>query len=201
MSQTLNPYSSAVAHHLPHRTRLRIPKSHRNEITIRKVEKAVLSVHGVKSVESRENTGSIIVQHDEKDNILQSIGDAIAKATPEIFEMLVEQEVKQVEDISLLAYLLGAGVSVLNREVARKTNNWFNLKVVLPASLLTAGVAKAVRDEGWLAEMPAWVLIYYAFDTYMKFHPMTPLKLEERMDDGGIHISGRSEHNRLQDES
>lgn len=184
MSRKLHPYTRGVAHHVRHRTRLRLPPSHRNQIALRSAEKAILSVPGVKSTEVKERTGSIVIHHDEKDNILEHIGDALAKAVPELFELLIAEEEAEVEGLSFVATLLGAGASVANREMARKTDNWLNMKVIIPLAFLAAGIRKGLQNEAWMAEVPAFVLIYYAFDSYMKFHPMVPPALVEHSENG-----------------
>ena len=78
----------------------------------------------------------------------------------------------EVPGLSIIAGLIGAGASSFNKHVNEATDSWLDLKVLLPLGLLGAGVYKALRTANWLGQVPAFVLFYYAFDSYMKFHPV-----------------------------
>ena len=67
-----------MAHHLPHRTRLRVPDVHRGKKTMRQLNESLLKVPGVKSVKVNERTGSIVVHHDEDHRMLEAMGEAIS---------------------------------------------------------------------------------------------------------------------------
>ena len=58
----------------------------------------------------------------------------------------------------------------IDTSVANATGNVLDLKTIVPLGLLAAGLYKAARDHAWWGEVPAFVLFYYAYDSYMKFH-------------------------------
>jgi hypothetical protein len=50
------------------------------------------------------------------------------------------------------------------------TNNAIDLKMLVPVGFFAAGVIQSRRHLGWFNQMPAWMLFYFAYDAYMKFH-------------------------------
>ncbi len=50
------------------------------------------------------------------------------------------------------------------------TNNYLDLKTLLPVAFLVGGIYQASKTRAWWNQVPAWVLFYYAFDSYVKFH-------------------------------
>jgi len=172
MPNKLTVDSYGVTHHLPHRTRLRLPKSQRHAHVMTKVKDRLKKVPGVKEVHVNERTGSILIEHDEKQNVLENLGTAVQEVAGDLFDSLVEMQDKEVPGLSIVAHLVKSQASKLDTKVATATDNWLDLKTLLPVALLGAGVVTAVREQAWLGlgEIPAFVFFWYAYDAYMKFH-------------------------------
>lgn len=169
-----------VVHHLPHRTRLRVPKGHKRAEAVRTIKKKLKTVPGVQEVSVNERTGSVLVQHDESSNTHDLLGTALEECAGELFEALLDVEEVEFPGLSIIAHFLKSSMGHLDDRVAENTNNWLDLKMLVPIGLFAAGLYKAVRDRGWWGEVPAFVLFYYAYDSYLKFHPAVQTALQEQ---------------------
>ncbi len=159
-----------VRHHLPHRTRLRVPKQHRQDKTFSELESRLKKVRGVKDVEINPKTGSVLIHHHAKENVLDELGLAVQEIAAELFEAIFEIEEAEVPGLSILSKMVKSHLSKMDTSVASATGNVIDLKTVVPVSLALAAVFKGIRDKAWIGEVPAFVLFYYAYDSYMKFH-------------------------------
>jgi len=74
--------------------------------------------------------------------------------------------------VSLVAQLVGKRFNNINNYLARTTNNYLDLKMLLPVAFLAGGIYQTSKNRAWLADVPAWVLFYYAYDSYLKFHSL-----------------------------
>ena len=164
-------HTKGLAHHLPHRTRYRVARKHRDEASVRRIRDSVLAVPGVKSVEVNDRTGSVLVHHEERSGILDSLSAALGGVGEDIFEEIIDTGLDEiVPGGSIIAHLIKQRVGSANSSVAQLTNNMVDLKMLLPMGFLTAGIFQASRNRNWLDQVPAWVLFYYAYDSYLKFH-------------------------------
>ncbi len=170
MTRNLHPKSKAVAHHLPHRTRLRLPRGHRDAATIAKLHKTISDTKGVQSVEINSRTGSVLIHHDEDPEVLNKVGDALEEVAGELFEAILEAEGVEIPGLSIIAHVIRESLSHVDNHLANATNNLIDLKMLVPVSFFGAGVIQARRNLGWFNQMPAWMLFYFAYDAYMKFH-------------------------------
>lgn len=159
---------SSVSHHLPHRTRIRVPRRHRQTATLNKIQKRLIKVPGVQSVEVNERTGSVLVHHDTQENTLELINSAVAEVAAEIFEIAAEAE---APGFSTLAGLLRTRVHSLNSSVAQATDQKVDLRSAVPIFLLGASLVRFIQEKSWWGEVPAFVLFYYAWDSFLKLNP------------------------------
>jgi len=87
-----------------------------------------------------------------------------------LFEAVLEVEGIELPGLSLFAHLIRQKLGKIDDHLARATNNVIDLKMLVPVLFFGAGIFQARRNRGWLDQVPAWVLFYYAYDAYMKFH-------------------------------
>jgi hypothetical protein len=160
-----------LAHHLPHRTRYRVSTKHRDDETAGRIRDSIMAVPGVSSVEVNQRTGSVLVHHEERPGILESISSALDRLGEDIFEEVFEGGLDEiVPGASLFGHLIRKHVAQADSKVADLTNNLLDLKMLLPICFFGAGIFKVSRNRNWLDQVPAWVLFYYAYDSYLKFH-------------------------------
>lgn len=173
--RTAHPHIRVV-HHLPERTRLRLPPEQRHSGRLASVSQALQDVPGIHDVETNYKTGSLVVHHDPDPSILSSIGHSLEDMLGLALE-LGEDGVEDGGGASILSHLVQGTVSRLDGNVSNATGSWLDLKMLVPMALVGAGVTRATESGiGW-ANIPAFVFFYYALDTYIKFHrqPGEPL--------------------------
>ena len=159
-----------VTHHLPHRTRYRLAIHHRTPGTVTRIQESILKVPGVKKVEFNERTGSLLVHHDENPEILPMLGTILENIAGDLFVEITEADLAFLPGVSLLAQLVKKRFGKINDYVLRKTNNYLDLKMLLPIGFVAAGIYQTSKNKAWFSQVPAWVLFYYAYDSYLKFH-------------------------------
>jgi hypothetical protein len=168
-------HKKGVSHHLPHRTRYRLPKRSRTKEVAQKIRDKVSKVPGVNDVEVNERTGSVLISHDEKPNILPDIHGAMDSVAFDLFEEVLEEEGEMlIPGFSIFAHMVKKRAKHFDETLAKKTNNYLDLKSLVPLAFLGAGLLRATKSKNVVGHVPALVLFYYAFDTYIKFHPPAP---------------------------
>lgn len=170
MSKKLSSETPGVSHHLPHRTRLRVSKHKRKSRSLKQVQDKLAKVPGVSGVEVNERTGSILVHHEEDNNVLELLGTALEEVAGDLFETSLEVEEAEVPGLSIIAHAVKKQMGLLDTSVATATGNMIDLKTVVPLGLLAAALYKVAKERVWWGDVPAFVLFYYAYDSYMKFH-------------------------------
>jgi hypothetical protein len=142
----------------------------------------------VQSVEVNERTGSVLVHHDSQDGTLESINSAVAEVASEIFEIAAEEEFPAV---STMAAYLRNRVRKLNSSVSHATDHKLDLRSGVPLFLLGASALRLVREGAFWGEVPAFVLFYYAWDSFLKLNPHAipgAYSGEPESDDGEAHL-------------
>jgi Heavy metal associated domain 2 len=176
--------SRVIAHHLPHRTRIKLPRSHRDAATIKKVTDSIRKVSTVKDVQINDRTGSVVVYHEEDTKILEHINGALGEVAGEVLEALIEAEGAEFPGLSLVGTLVSSFMGKADDKLADATNNVVDLKIMMPLAFLGAGFYQASRNAAWLSQVPAWVLFYFAYDSYTRFHGPGNLPGSERANIG-----------------
>ncbi len=172
MSGRLHAQSRGVAHHLPHRTRLRVPKEHRTKGQLENMADALRKAPGVQSVDVNHRTGSILVHHHEHPSIFNTFEKTIEESSGELFEALVEGGSLQVAGLTFAGHFIANFVSNLNEQLGEATNKQVNLRTLAPAAMLGLGLMRLKRGQGedLLMTVSPIVLFFYAFDLYWRFN-------------------------------
>lgn len=165
-----NGHMRGITHHVPHRTRYRLASHHRNDEMIDRVKNSLAKVPGINKIEYNQRTGSLLVHHDEIPGVLGRLGTLFGEIATDLFEELAEEEIAVVPGISLFADMIGRRFALIDQYVARRTNNYVDLKMVLPLVFATAGLLKFSREEKLFSQVPAYVFFYYAYDSFLKLN-------------------------------
>lgn len=181
----LHKYSRGVVHHLPHRTRLRIPAGHRDANTVRRIRDTLSTLPDVHSVEANERTGSVLIHHTTAEDILPTLGRAIETVALDLFESLLEVEEEALPSVSVIGHLIRSSVARANSGMSGYTGNSLDLKMLLPIAFFGLGLVQASRNERWWLQTPTYVLFYWAYDSFMKFHGPQMKTIAEHAGNGG----------------
>ena len=155
----------------PGRLRIRVRPERRRSDFMQRVQAHVGGKHGIKGVETNANTGSVTVKYDPSQH-----------SSADVWSMLrdlgVVAETVTGEDLPGLdaggSSETGAGivnaVSELDQQIAQLTGHKVDLKVIVPLGLGTLGAVQIAQNGLQFAEVPGYILIWYAFDTFFKLH-------------------------------
>lgn len=179
MTNKLSKTSIGVAHHSPGRTRLKIPKSHRNSKDLHKVKSALATVPGIKHVELNQETGSILVHHDHDMPVFDAIEKSIEAVAGDMLIALIEGE--RMEAMGVVG-LFGAATGLMGniaknlistaeydrKDIFRRKAS--EAKNLLPLAFLAAAAYKAYETRSFWAGTTPIVLAYWAFDSYWKLN-------------------------------
>jgi hypothetical protein len=177
MAAKLSPVSSGVVHSTAHRTRLKVPKDQRTPHNAKVVKDALLSVPGVKDVRVHEGSGNVVIEHDDRADIVENIGLALQEVAPELLAVLTAHTAGAGIGLSGLAAIGGFLGKILYDEQSKedaaadndKQDIKENLKRLVPWAFLGVGLMQLLEGEALLAGVPPLALFYWAFDTHWKF--------------------------------
>lgn len=124
----------------------------------------------IDNVEVNPRTGSMVVYHQEDEKVLESIDGALTEVASDLLEAVLEAEELEFPGLSIVAHVIGKFVGKANLKLSGATNNLLDLKILFPIGFFSAGLYQASRNRNWLGQVPAWVLFFYAYDAYMRFH-------------------------------
>ena len=176
MDQTLA--QGRVISHTPGRLRVRVPPAGRDG-QLARLQAGLADHPGIAAVETNAATGSVLVRYDpgvhsrtSAIRLLQAVGLEVAEGVATVATAL-----------PLGANSAGANsiITVLDdfdRRISRATAGRVDLKLLFPLGLGAIGVRQLLRVGLGLAEVPAYVLLWYAFDSFYKLHQARPVASE-----------------------
>lgn len=175
MVQSSPPASAAVVHSLPGRTRLKVPRAHRTPHAMARVREALQSVPGVRRVDVNATTGSVLVHHDAEAVKLDDVAESLEAGTDFVLALVPPRERAWVRaEVSTVAHRVRTAFTTLDASISDATAGWVDLKMLVPIALISAAAVQVTITEGNWTAVPPYVLLYYAFDTFMKCHQLIP---------------------------
>ncbi|MBS1993143.1 MAG: hypothetical protein JSS86_20300 [Cyanobacteria bacterium SZAS LIN-2] len=158
-----------VVHRLPHRTRIRMPKVHRTPGKMEKMGDRLSKIEGVKGVSVDHRTGSILLEHHEDPSFIEGLMASLEEAGDLFLSVMMEDSGPESE-LSIVSRFLKDTLGSANANVSASTRGFIDLRMIVPLSFLGAAIWKIRHTKEWMIEVPPYVLLYYAFDSYMKLH-------------------------------
>jgi Heavy metal associated domain 2 len=164
-----------VVHALPGRVRLRVSKVRGNPALARRAEKKLAQVPGIKQVEAKADTGSLLIHY--------NMEDLCAEASLEILQSSLGELFPEIDAVGLMAGLAclaeppGAGpglplaegitgtLSALNTRVSKLTGG-LDLKLIAPLALIALGLRGMWQSEKVAG--PSWSnLLWFGFASFV----------------------------------
>jgi hypothetical protein len=159
-----------VAHALPGRVRLKIPRVKENPELARQAQERLSRVPGIRKVKANPATGSLLILYDlamlASVETLGPLGEIFGELFPEVAEEELAaglQEMLETGDEAQPAgSLLGILPGLANPGLFRN----LNLNLLLPLSLLFLGVRRLTTSKE--NPFPAWYdYLWFAFSTFV----------------------------------
>jgi len=166
-----------VASHTPGRLRVRVHRSHRDPNALQAVAAQLEDQPGIQHVEVNADSGSVLVHYDHEkrsmDDVvgcLQDVGMLIGSVLEAGGDELPDVGGGGENGHSTTAAGLVGTMGDLDRRLSEMTGRKVDLKLLFPVALGAIGVRAAIANGIGFAEVPAYILIWYAFDAFWKFH-------------------------------
>ncbi len=171
----MTPKGLKVVHVLPDRIRLKADKVKGNPPFARQIEARLAKVPGIKQVEAKPDTGSILIYFSLGELLahgaLPALRDGFSELFPEIeaealalgFESLAEQLANTSPNPTSGGVL--HSLAAVNTQVSRLTGG-LDLKLLVPLTFLFFGVRSLFKTEK--VPFPAWYdYFWFAFSSFM----------------------------------
>jgi len=144
------------------------------------LKKSIEEQQGVHGVEVNQAAGSITVKYDEQTHGGTGIFDLLEALDVIVGSLLDAPQIEEPtagDGRSKAAVTLAEALDDLDKRVAGLTGHTLNLRSLFPLSLAGLGVWR-ISESGLMLEMvPGWLLIWLAFDSFVKLHPpATPVR-------------------------
>jgi copper chaperone CopZ len=162
---------ATIISNTPGRLRVRVGPDSRQPEALQRVHARVGEHPGVHSVASNPNTGSVVVRYDHHHHRLADVVGVLEDAGM-IFESVeegAEPETPDGDHSSTAAGIVGT-FDDLDKRLSELTGHRVDLKLLFPLGLGAAGLYKLLRNGWEFADVPALVLLWYAFDAFHKLH-------------------------------
>jgi Heavy metal associated domain 2 len=171
------PAAARLVSSTPGRLRVRLAGGDGRQAALRRVRDGLSGRPGVRAVETSAVTGSVLVHYDPARTTAEDVADLL-----EDLGLLVVEvgnggaPVGHIPDVpsetghSRPAAGLIATLGDADRRLSRLTGGALDLKLLFPLALGAVGAGQLVRQGLGLSQIPAYVLLWYAFDSFFKFH-------------------------------
>ena len=172
-SQEVLTGQARVTSDIPGRMRLRIKRDRRHPTLLESVQQRLESHVGAGHVELNPTTHSILVRYDRRARssddvraLLRDLGVIIGETASALGDDLPDVAPGHTRTSESIV----EAMSDLDRRIAHWTGHNLDLKLLFPLTLGGLGVWQLARRGIGLGDVPAYVLIWYAFDSFWKFH-------------------------------
>jgi hypothetical protein len=164
----------------PGRLRVRLLEERRHQQFMQEIEARAARHDGVSRVRTNAGTGSVTISYDPTRQRLEEVLAMLADLGV-VAQSVMTEEPPQIapRGASTTAETILDALDDLDRRLSELTGRKVDLKLAFPLSLGALGVYQLVRNGLQLDRVPAYVLLWYAFDSFYKLHvntrPTTPL--------------------------
>ena len=160
------------------RLRVRLRRSRRHPQDMATIRDRVCARSGIDGVDINPTTGSVTVSYDHtrrtRDDVVAMLKDVgvvfgeISGAGDTLSGVLSAG--KEGGGRSTTAQGIVGAVDDLDRRLSALTGRTLDLKLLFPAALGAFGLIKIARDGLQFGDIPGYVLLWYAFDSFYKLH-------------------------------
>lgn len=158
-----------VASVTPGRVRVRLHRSARQPHQVRQIHQHVEGQVGVTRVETNPTTGSVVVHYDHEsvsfDDVMGMFRDVGV-----VVQNIGELEEAPMPGQSDTSTQIIDAVDDFDRRLSRLTGHKLDLRLLFPAGLFALGLRQVLVEGLGLTQVPGYVLLWYAFDSFWKFH-------------------------------
>jgi len=159
------------------RLRMKLHPQSRGASTMQGIQTNLQALEGVQDVRVNPANGSVTMHFDPRRHspagIIRLLED-IDVLVESIGHLPSVEDGKPGEGQGSTGFL--ATVEDLNQRIRLATGIPVNLKLILPLSFVGAGVWSIARKGLMIETVPGWLFLWFAFDMFVKLHPVVNAK-------------------------
>lgn len=165
------PLRARVTSHTRGRLRVRISQDDRGNGGAHDAGARLEKALGSDRVQVTSATGSVLVHYDPERHSSSDIMGLLKDVG-----IIIEDTVRELDaDVpagaaSMAGDRVVRAMADLDRRLGAMTGHKIDLKALFPLTLGALGVWRVARSGLGVGEVPAYVLLWYAFDSFWKFH-------------------------------
>lgn len=158
-----------VVHRIPGRLRLKFDSRHVTPAMLTDVQSTLLVIEGVERCDAKPRSCSLVLfvrdadfADSQLDPLVQDDAAALLTTSP---------APEQHDDPpTWLMRQIDVRTRLLDRRLRRATGDRVDLRTLLPIGFAALAVREIIVTSGQLPAIPWYVLLWYAFDSYLKLH-------------------------------
>ncbi len=166
-----------VASVIPGRVRVRLDGQSHAPQHARHVKNRLEEHRGVGRVEIRQNGHSVVVHYDPRERsqsdvlaMLRDVGVILRDVEAAGGNELPDVGAQTGTESSTTAVSIIGALNDVDCRLSRLTGRRLDLKLLFPLTMGALGVRQLAEAGLGLAQIPAYVLLWYAFDAFYKLH-------------------------------
>lgn len=173
-------HRASIESDIPGRIRVRLGHKWRNKNTIQDLHETIKQQNGISQVATNDGTGSVLIHYDKNkkshNEIMSVLHDAgvLLRGTAGAFGLEVPDSGNSSQ--SRTSDNIIETLSDLDNRLRKLTGRRIDLKLLFPLLLTAIGVRRFVTGGLGIAEVPAYILFWYAFDLFWKLHNKKPVR-------------------------
>jgi len=164
-----------IVSNTPGRLRLRVRPERRHHAFMHRVHEHLEGRDGVASVQTIAQTGSVTVEYDPHRHTAADLLGVFRDLGVIAEDVTKEPSPDELLDggPSTTASGIVARLDDLDNRLSRLTGRRVDLKLLFPATLGGLGILQIARNGLELGDVPGYILLWYAFDSFFKLHVRT----------------------------
>lgn len=172
-----------VASHTPGRLRVRLAPPHRQAQVLQAIHAHLEQHPAICTIETRQPSGSVVVRYDPSalsGESLLGLFHAVGVVVHDVgggagMEPVAETPARNGPGSVPANSVMGA-LDDADRRLAAITGHRLDLKLLFPLTVGALGLRQLLASGWGLTEVPAFVLLWYAFDAFWKLHVGRPAR-------------------------
>ncbi|MDJ0534608.1 MAG: hypothetical protein QNJ70_19365 [Xenococcaceae cyanobacterium MO_207.B15] len=171
-NQNSSSLEAQIVSQTPGRVRLRVTPAHRHQQKIAPIVNALKARLEIYRIKTNIPSGSITVLHGRELLSSQDMCIVLQDLGVNLVEVTKEPGISVSSSSSAAAEVIKTTTD-LNQRVKTATNDAVDLRFLFPLSLGVLAMRQLIV-KGWQLELIPWyVLAWYAFDSFIKLHPLS----------------------------
>ena len=159
-----------VVHRVPGRVRIKFDRAEMAPEALARLRQAIVELDGVTRCDANPWTTSLVIHYDAAGLDMAQLAGAVGGLAPEGAGSDRPALAHERHPHSRFARGLNARFMALDRRIRQLTGHRVDLKLAVPVGFGVLAARQIIASSGSLPAIPWYVLLWYAFDSYLRLH-------------------------------